>query len=59
MHLADVEIRELSRRASGRAATAADAFPIGGNLLQQLVRFAQVRLTQVERARLLYGESEI
>ena len=59
MHLPDVEVRELAGRASGRAAAAADAFPIGGNLLQKLVRFAQVRLTEVERARFLYGESEI
>ena len=59
MHLANVEIRELPCRAGGRTAAAADAFPVGRDLAQEGFRLAQVRLTQVERARLLYGESEI
>ena len=59
VYFADIEIRELTCRASGRAAAAPDAFPIGGNLLKQAVRLAQVSLAQVERARLFYCKSEI
>ena len=44
MYLADVEVRELTGGTSRRAASAPDAFPIGGNLLEQAVRHAQVSL---------------
>ena len=46
-------------RAGGRAAAAPDAESVAGNLVQQLIDFAQIGLAQVEGACPLNGKSEI